>query len=458
MPESSRLPFTVATLSEQLRAGELRPRDVAAEVILRLRASKHENVWISRASDDALGKRAEELEQLGPSNDRPLYGIPFAVKDNIDVAGAPTTAACPEFAYRPSRHATVVQKLTDAGAMFVGKTNLDQFATGLNGTRSPYGAPRCVFNRDYVSGGSSSGSAVAVAGELVSFSLGTDTAGSGRVPAAFNNLVGLKPTKGRLSTTGVVPACRSLDCVSIFTQTVADARTVLAVAEGADDSDLFSRPIPTKQSEVPSRFRFGVPFVNQLKFFGDDAARLLYFSAVERLKAIGGTPVQFDYAPFDAAALLLYGGPYVAERYAAVGEFLETHKDVGEPVVRQIVEGAKRFSATDLFKASYELARLRRVADATWNEVDILALPTTGTIYRVDELLADPIALNSNLGYYTNFVNLFDLSALAVPAGFRANGLPFGITFMAPAWFDDALLTLAHRYDATVRASTTNTP
>jgi allophanate hydrolase len=438
---------SIASLSAQLRRREIRPLDVAATIVLRLRGSQHEHVWISRVSDAALRQRAEELEQLGPSPDRPLYGIPFAVKDNIDIAGIPTTAACPEFAYTPTKNATVVQKLLDAGAIFVGKTNLDQFATGLNGTRSPYGAPRCVFNKDYISGGSSSGSAVAVAGGLVSFALGTDTAGSGRVPASFNNLIGLKPTRGLLSNTGLVPACRSIDCITIFAHSVDDAAAVLRVAEGFDPTDIFSRPAPDRSPEIPQQFRFGVPRDEQLKFFGDEAARSLYFAALERLKAIEGQAVSIDYAPFDAAAKLLYGGAFVAERTAAIGAFLDEHPGVGHPVVRQIVEGGKKLSAVDTFKGIYDLAALKRQTEPTWDTIDVLALPTAGTIYRVDEMLADPITLNSNLGYYTNFVNLFDLSAIALPAGFRPNGLPFGITFIAPAWHDEALCQLARRYE-----------
>ncbi len=424
----------------------MRVYDVAVEVLKRLTAAADRSIWITRVTNEALLARAAELDRMGPSADLPLFGIPFAVKDNIDVAAFPTTAACPEFAYMPKVDATVVRKLLDAGAMCVGKTNLDQFATGLNGTRSPYGAPRCVFNSRYISGGSSSGSAVAVASELVSFALGTDTAGSGRVPASFNNLVGLKPTKGLLSTTGVVPACRSLDCVSIFTKTISDARTVLNVAGGFDAVDVFSRRRPPSVVPIPKSFRFGVPQDGQLKFFGDGAAHDLYLASLQRLRAIGGEPVTIDYSPFDETALLLYGGAFVAERTAAVGAFLDANPGVGHPVVRRIVDTGKDFSARDAFIDSYRLAALRRRTDVTWDQVDLLALPTAGTIYTVDQMLADPITLNSNLGYYTNFVNLFDLSALAVPAGFRETGLPFGITFIAPAWHDEALCEFGLRY------------
>lgn len=445
MADSPDISFDFTRLSAAYRGRAVTPSAVAAEVVRRLRASTHPNVWINVATDEQILRRGEELERLGPSRGLPLYGVPFAVKDNIDVAGIPTTCACPEFAYTPTKSATVVQKLLDAGAMFVGKTNLDQFATGLNGTRSPYGAPRCVFDQNYISGGSSSGSAVAVAGGLVGFALGTDTAGSGRVPAAFNNLVGLKPTKGRLSTAGLVPACRSIDCVTVLAATVDDAAAVLAVAEGFDEADAYSRVTPMESPKFRQSFRFGVPRESQLEFFGDDEAQKLYFTALDRLTAAGGTRVEFDYAPFDAAATLLYGGAFVAERYAAVGKFLDVNPGAGHPVVRSIVEGAKKFSAADAFTSMYEMAALKRNSEKAWVEVDVLALPTVGTIYTVEQMLADPIALNSNLGYYTNFVNLFDLSALALPAGFRPNGLPFGITLIGPAWADRALCELGKR-------------
>lgn len=419
--------------------------EVVNALIGRLESSQHEHVWISRASNSDLMKRAAELDRLGAAGRR-LFGVPFAVKDNIDVAGVPTTCGCPEFAYTPTASATVVQKLLDAGAIFVGKTNLDQFATGLNGTRSPYGAPRCVFDNAYISGGSSSGSAVAVAAGLVSFSLGTDTAGSGRVPAAFNNLVGLKPTKGRLSTSGLVPACRSIDCITIFAKTIAEAELVLSVAEGFDETDPFSRTVPTESTAFGESFRFGVPRESQLKFFGDEAARALYFAALDKLESIGGQRVEIDYAPFDSAATLLYGGPFVAERYAAIGKFLDEHPQAGHAVVRKIVDGAKKFTAADAFDGMYELAALKRQSEKAWRDVDVLALPTAGTIYTVEQMLADPITLNSNLGYYTNFVNLFDLSAIALPAGFRANGLPFGISLIGDAWCDVGLCELGERY------------
>jgi len=351
-----------------------------------------------------------------------------------------------------------VERLVAAGAIPIGKTNLDQFATGLVGTRSPYGACASVFDAKYISGGSSSGSAVAVASGLAAFSLGTDTAGSGRVPAAFNNLVGLKPTRGLVSTAGVVPACRSLDCVSIFSRTVAGAREAWRAAKGFDAADPYSRRERPGDGAAPwaaGGFRFGVPARGQLEFFGDREAESLYGEAVWRLERIGGERVEIDFAPFRAAAELLYQGPWVAERYAAVGAFLEAHGEEMHPVVRGIIEGARRYSAADAYAAEYKLRELARAAETEWQRMDVMALPTTGTIYTREAVEADPVRLNTNLGYYTNFVNLLDLAAVAVPAGFRGNGLPFGISLIGGAFTDEALLGLAERFETGAAACCT---
>jgi allophanate hydrolase len=400
---------------------------------------KHDAVWISKVAPGSFAAKPG----------LPLSGLTFAIKDNIDLAGLPTTAACPAYAYSPEKSATVVERLIDAGAIPVGKTNMDQFATGLVGTRSPYGACSCVFDERYISGGSSSGSAVAVASRQVDFALGTDTAGSGRVPAAFNNLVGMKPTRGLLSTSGVVPACRSLDCVTILTRTCREAAKVFEVACGFDPSDPYSRVPGPGQGAAPwaiGAFRFGVPADDQLQFFGDDEASALYQKSVADLESLGGTPVQIDYSLFEAAADLLYSGPWVAERLAAIGPFLETHGADMNPVVRDIIAGARRFSAVDAFHAEYKLRELRRATEAEWARVDVLVLPTTGTIYTHEAVAADPVRLNTNLGYYTNLVNLLDLAAVAVPAGFRPNGLPFGISIIGPAFTERGLLALAGQY------------
>ncbi|SHG90755.1 allophanate hydrolase [Kaistia soli DSM 19436] len=435
----------IATLSEGYRSGRFSPVDVIREVIARIEAWPDKAVWISRFDDAALIATAEALVAAGPARaDQPLWGVPFAVKDNIDCAGLPTTAACPAFAYRPDADAFVVAKLKAAGALVVGKTNLDQFATGLNGTRSPYGAPRSVFDPAYISGGSSSGSAVAVASGQVAFALGTDTAGSGRIPAAFNNLVGVKPSRGMLSGTGLVPACRSLDCITVMAGTVGDADLVRSVASGCDAADPYSRALPP--AVLPqSGFRFGVLAKAEREFFGDAETEALYNAAIGRLAMLGGVAVEIDYAPFRECAALLYGGPWVAERLAAIESFVADHADAMDPTVRTIVEGARGYSAVDAFRGQYQLETLRKRTDVEWARMDVLLLPTAPTTYTVEAMQSDPIRLNSNLGRYTNFVNLLDCSAIAVPAGFRSDGLPAGVTLVGPAFADRALAALGDR-------------
>ncbi len=436
----------IATLRRLYQSGELTPLELVEDLLTRLASEDSHRIWISRLDAESLRTYGHALEGKDPAT-LPLYGIPFAIKDNIDLAGLPTTAACPEFAFTPERHATVVQRLIDAGAIPIGKTNLDQFATGLNGTRSPYGACRNAFNPDYISGGSSSGSAVAVALGLASFSLGTDTAGSGRVPAAFNNLVGHKPSCGALSTRGVVPACRSLDAVSIFALTAEDVERVLAVAAGFDAADEYSRPLAPHGFDFgrTTNFRFGVPMAKDLEFFGNAEAERLFGAAVERLKTLGGIAVEIDLAPFLETARLLYGGPWVAERYLAIREFFDEQPETVFPPVREIIAGGRAISAADTFAHLYKLRALKRTCGAVWDDIDVMLTPTAGTIYRVAEMQADPIRLNANLGYYTNFMNLLDLAATAVPAGFQCDGLPFGITLIAPPHQDGPLLHLASR-------------
>ena len=434
------LDLGVHALRTAYRAGTLDVRQVVEEVLKRIAHAGEDKVWISRPTDSALRDRAAALEARRGEFDRlPLYGIPFAVKDNIDVAGMATTAACPGFAYEAKESAEVVRRLTDAGAIVIGKTNLDQFATGLVGVRSPYGVPRNPFNADYIPGGSSSGSAVAVSSGLVSFSLGTDTAGSGRVPAGFNNIVGLKPTPGLFSSEGVVPACRSLDCVSVFALCCADANAVLGVA-----------CTPRATPAIGKTFRFGVPA--PLEFFGDGAYAALYAQAIETLKALGGTEVEFDYAPFRDAAQLLYSGPWVAERTAAVGAFIESADDKAEvwPTTRQIVLGGRAYSAVDAFEGQYRLAALKARAAVEMEGLDFLALPTAGTIYKVADLVREPVRYNSHLGHYTNFVNFFGLSGLALPFGFRADGMPFGVTLIGRAFAERALLAFGVRWQRAV--------
>jgi allophanate hydrolase len=437
---------------QALYAEGLSPLDLVEEIIARRKASDDPAIFITQTPDEDLRRAAKALVANAPEpNSLPLWGIPFAVKDNIDVAGLPTTAACPAFSYSPDKDATVVARVKSAGALVIGKTNLDQFATGLNGTRSPYGAPRSVFNKDYVSGGSSSGSAVTVASGLASFALGTDTAGSGRVPAAFNNLVGIKPTPGLVPNVGVVPACRSVDVVTVFSATVGDGVAIRKVMDGLDAGDPYSRkavPVALPASDL----RIGVLDAAEREFFGNVAVEALYDAAIERAKSLGATIVPFDYAPFRQAAELLYNGPWVAERLAAVKDFIQTNADDFDPTVRKIIEGAKAYDAVDAFEGQYKLGHLRQKALAEWAKLDMLMLPTSPTTYTVEAMMADPIVKNSHFGRYTNFANLFGYPAIAIPGGFGADGLPSGVTLFGPSFSDDALAPFADAMHRAVAA------
>ncbi len=392
-------------------------------------------IWIS------YDETVDSASRVGP-----LAGRRLAVKDNIDVAGFGTTAACPAFRYEPERSAIVVERLQGAGMQVVGKTNLDQFACGLVGTRSPYGPVPNPFDAAYVSGGSSSGSAVAVGRGLVDAALGTDTAGSGRIPAGFNNIVGMKPSRGLISTRGLIPACRHLDCVSIFAPTVADAVDVFAAAVGFDIEDPHSRALPLDLRPMPASFRFGIPDPAHLTFFDDALSAAAFDEALARLAAFGGAQGDFDFAPMAEVAQALYEGAWVAERYTAIRAFFDTHADAMEPTVRAIVANGQHYSAADLFEAIDAVARARKQAALLWDRFDLLVVPTAPTMYRIDELLADPIALNRNLGTYTNFVNLLDMAAIAIPSSMRPDGLPFGITLIGPAGSDLRLAEFAQRY------------
>jgi allophanate hydrolase len=411
--------------------------DKVRAVYQRIRERGDDGVWIALVDEEDAVARTRSL---GHANG-PLHGWTFAVKDNIDVAGLPTTAACPQFSHVPTRNAFVVQRLLDAGAIVIGKTNLDQFATGLNGTRTPHTIPRNFFRSEFISGGSSSGSAIAVACGEVDFALGTDTAGSGRVPAAFNNLVGLKPTRGRWSTSGLLPACRSLDCITVLAKSLAEAVAVDRVVTADDEEDPYSRTRPP--GFHPSTRCVAVLRRNQREFFGDEEYARLYDEAVERAEALGWEVCEFDYAPFLEAAALLYQGPWVAERAAALGDFLANHPESVNPVVRGIVEGGGSFSAEQAFVAQYRLADVIRRTRGLWKRCDAMLLPTVGTIYTVEEMLADPVVKNSHLGRYTNFVNLMDLCVVSVPTGWRSDGIPFGVSLIGPAWTDEKLARLA---------------
>lgn len=430
----------ISEIRSRYLSQSLTPRQLIGDLLDRAGAIDNPNIWIHRLSADQLEPFLARLESVDPGS-LPLYGIPFAIKDNIDLAGVPTTAACPAYAYTPNVSSPVVQKLIDAGAIPIGKTNLDQFATGLVGVRSPYGVPRNPIAPDRVPGGSSSGSAVAVSEGLVSFSLGTDTAGSGRVPAMFNRLWGVKPSKGRLSTSGLVPACRTLDCISIFALNADDSQLLLNIAQGYDADDPYSQP--TRDRALPNSRRLGIPRPQQLMFFSDVDYRPVWLNTVENLKAKGWEVVEVDFEPFLKAARLLYEGPWVAERYTALEDFLNTHPDDFFPTTLTITRGGADYSARDAFAATYRLAALRRESEAVWQDLAAIVTPTAGGFPTLLDLEKDPIGPNSRLGYYTNFMNLLDLCAIAAPAGDTADGLPFGITWIAPRDTDKSLIKIA---------------
>jgi allophanate hydrolase len=442
---------TIAAIVAGHRAGALSPAATVARSYRRIRDHNDSAVFISlRDEKDAL-KEAEVLHAEDAAA-LPLFGVPVAVKDNIDAKGLPTTAACPAFSYMPSHDATSVAKLREAGAIIIGKTNLDQFATGLVGVRSPYGIPNNPIRADLIPGGSSSGSAIAVAAGLVPLALGTDTAGSGRVPAMLNNIVGLKPSLGLISTAGVVPACRTLDCVSVFALTTDDAMAALKVMAGPDGADPFSRNRPLAEMTVfPSALRLGIPRNGQLIFFGDRASEQAYGEALARWTSLGARLVEFDLEPFYETARLLYEGSWVAERYLVVRNLLASSPDSIHPVTREIIAAGARLTAAETFAALYRLQALRRIAERAFNNIDALVLPTVPTVYSTAQVLANPIELNSRLGTYTNFVNLLDLCGLALPAAMRTDGIPFGITLLAPAGHDALLASIGRVFHADTR-------
>ncbi|WP_157271300.1 allophanate hydrolase [Azohydromonas aeria] len=435
-------PWTIAACLEALHGGALTPARLVEKV--RARLSADDPAWITLCDDAFVAAQLARLEALEPS--LPLYGVPFAVKDNIDVAGLPTTAACPAFTYVPTRHAGCVQRLLDAGAVLVGKTNLDQFATGLVGTRSPYGEVPNSFDQAYVSGGSSSGSASVVARGLVPFALGTDTAGSGRVPAGFNNLVGLKPTPGAVGMRGVLPACRTLDTVSVFALTAADAARVLALIEGPDEGAAFHAAVP-RPPWFAAPLRVGVPLVPDCDAaLGYDRA---FAAAVARLEpALQARAVPVDMRPFFEVAQLLYEGPWVAERHVVAGALLAEAPQALDPVVRGVIAAAAGFDAADAFRARYRLAELARAIEPLWRDIDVLMVPTAPTLPTRAAVAAEPVLRNSELGRYTNFVNLLGLAAIALPASITPQRLPFGVTFIAPGGSDAALAALGARWQS----------
>lgn len=442
--------LSLTSLVDHYSRGDFTPLELAKLILDVIEQDgNHNPIWIRVLSLEEIKKYTDQLVEM-KRDQLPLYGVPFAIKDNIDLADIPTTAACPDFSYTPTKSAFVVEHLIRAGAIPIGKTNMDQFATGLVGTRSPepWGACHNAFDENYIAGGSSSGSALAVAKGLVSFSLGTDTAGSGRVPASLNGIVGLKPSRGLLSTGGVVPACRSLDCVSIFARGIDDANAVFDIAARFDPNDPYARENLYANAKryfgsPVKTIRLGVPDSRQLDFFGNSEAESLFGQSMQKLADQSVELVDIDFSPFAEAAKLLYEGPWIAERYLAVGDLIDTKPESLLPVINRIISPGKHISAAQAFSAQYRLMELKRQAQTELQKVDAVVTPTIGTIYTLEEIDAEPIQFNSNLGYYTNFMNLLDCAAVAVPTGFYANGVGFGVTLFHQAFSDKRLLSIA---------------
>jgi allophanate hydrolase len=417
------------------------PPDRVNAAFERIASAERPEIWITLRDRAAA---LAEAARIGPG--LPLAGMVFAVKDNIDVAGLPTTAAAPSYSYLPNNDATAVARLREAGAVVIGKTNLDQFATGLVGTRSPYGAVRNAWDPARISGGSSSGSAVAVALGMVDFALGTDTAGSGRVPAALNGIVGIKPTRGLVPVTGVVPACHTLDCVSVFARDLRLARIVAELIEGPDGSPLCRSN--SHASAAPARPRIAIPIPEQLGGLAD-GWREAFAAAAARFTSVGAEIVEVDIGALLEAATLLYEGAFVAERYAAVGQHLEKYSDlIGtslDPTVSRIILAGKDITAAEWAADTTRLAGLAAAARAALNDCAALLTPTTTRHPTLDEVAADPVGANARMGRYTNFANLLDLASVAIPAGF-VDGLPFGVMLTGQAFTDRTLAELAHRF------------
>ncbi len=442
--------FDFHSIRELYASGKAVPADIIRLAYDRIAEDNRSGLWISLRPLEKTLEIAEALPAK-PTSDLPLYGLPFGVKDNIDAANLETTAACPAYAYMPERSAKVVEKLEAAGAICIGKTNLDQFATGLNGTRSPYGPCGAAFDPQMVSGGSSSGSGVAVALHQVAFSIGTDTGGSGRIPAGLNNVIGLKPTVGALSTKGLVPCCRTLDCPSVFALSIEDAHEVAAAAFEIDRddaslrSDLSNSPfssIPTP----PGDPRLLIVKPEQQEFFGNTEGHKLYNTALEKFSDQGAELIPIDFAPFAEAGQMMFEGVWVAERYTAIGKFLETQPNDILPTTRAIVENGRKWTAIDAFRQMYRAKEIQTYANSLFANADALIVPTVATLYSISEMQADPIVCNNHHGYYSYFANILDLSGLSCPAGFYKNGMPFGVTLLAPAYQDAKLASIGRHF------------
>lgn len=436
------LDLSVRSLHEGYASGRSKPSEVAAELKRRMTEHAERNIWI-HASEQLLAD-AEALDARDPAS-LPLYGIPFALKDNIDIAGVPTTAGCPEFAYLPDESAPVAQRLLDAGALFVGKANMDQFATGLNGTRSPYGIVHSALHSDLIAGGSSSGSAVSVALGLASFALGTDTAGSGRVPAALNGIVGLKPTVGMVSGRGIVPNCRTIDTTSIFTNTVSDAALVHRVIAGFDPGDPWSAELPLPSASPAERDLAGLKLAvpSEVPAWGTRGEREAWHALTEALTERGAVPEPHDFSSFYETGKQMYLGPWVAERVADLYDFLSENREVVHPSVRALYESSGKISARETYAALHRLYELRREAAQQFSGVDAILSPTVPTTFTIDQVRADPVRTNEALGTFTTFTNLIGLCSVSVPVGLTSSGVPFSVQVQTFGISDDSAAGIA---------------
>ena len=443
------LKFTLSALRNSYEIDNVTPEVIIHEVFNRIEKDSHEAVWISLSDKTKLIEKAKGLKNVHCKK-LPLYGIPFSVKDNIDVAGLPTTAACPSFSYTPERSATVVEQLERAGAICIGKTNMDQFATGLNGTRSPYGSCGSAFNPTMVAGGSSSGSAVSVALQQVCFSIGTDTGGSGRIPAGLNNIIGLKPTVGTLSSKGLVPCCPSLDCPSIFSLNIEDAIEIAQTAFKPDNLDPSLRYDSIRGSfnllKIDKSFNVYIPKTNQLEFFGNEEGKLLYEKAITNFSSLGAKVKHIDFEPFIEASKLLFEGPWVAERYASIGEFIQQNSHNVLDITKKVVNNGLEWKGEDVFKGMTKIKEIKSYLQNTIGQNDFIVLPTVATLYTIEEMEKDPIRLNNHHGYYSYFANILDLCAISIPSNFYSIGMPFGITIMSYAFKDSEVASLGKAF------------
>lgn len=436
--------LTIGWIKQAYAKQVLTPKELIEEMIKRAKTQEEKNIWIVPPTEEAIQPYLDALPK--EREQYPLWGIPFAIKDNIDLAGVPTTAACPDFSYIPKENATVVEKLIKAGAIPIGKTNLDQFATGLVGTRSPYGEVHNAYQPEMISGGSSSGSAVSVALGLAAFALGTDTAGSGRVPAMLNTLVGWKPPVGSWSSKGVVPACASLDCVTVFAKKMEDVELVNSIAKGFDAECCWSKTFQEKGKTLPKKVY--IP-KEEPEFYGDfkEIYRQKWNACIKRIKGLGILVEELDMNMFQKAALILYEGAYVAERWEDLKEFVEANPGKTFPVTETILRSGekKENTAAKLFGDLHQLQQYKAKARLLLED-SVMIMPTAGGSFTREQVRRDPIETNSKMGLYTNHCNLLDLTAIAVPENSSDRTYPFGITIFGRSDSENLVLAFGEAF------------